>query len=150
ALEIAGNALFVLDLVGGPLGTAVSDILNFVLATIGTAVSFLRDVEQDQAAAATAFAERSERLSKGSNKIGTELQGLAAVAAGLAVPGAVTKIVGRRTTEVIKLPVGNKPLRRVGELHDPRIGTRGIGGDASKTSQHTASEGNKAIAGRQV
>jgi hypothetical protein len=150
ALEIAGNALFVLDLVGGPLGTAVSDILNFVLASIGTAVSFLRDVEQDQAAAATAFAERSERLSKGSNKIGTVLQGFAAVAAGLAVPGAVTKIVGRRTTEVIKLPVGNERLGRAGELHDPRIGTRGIESDASKTSQRTASEGNKAIAGRQI
>ena len=95
-LEIAGNSLFVLDLVGGPLGSAVSDILNFVLATIGTAVSFLRDVEQDQAATATAFAERSQRLSQGSNKIGTFLQGFAAIATGLAVPGAVSKITGRK------------------------------------------------------
>jgi hypothetical protein len=103
ALEIAGNALFVLDLVGGPIGAAASEVLGFVLAVIGTAVSFLDDVQQDQAAAATAFAERSERLSKGSNKLGTILQGVAAVAAGLAVPGAVSKITGRRTTEFVRV-----------------------------------------------
>ena len=97
ALEIAGNALFVLDLAGGPLGAAVSEVISFVLEVIGSAVSFLRDVEQDQAAASTAFAARSERLSHGSNKLGTILQGVAAVTVGLLVSGSVLrKIVGER------------------------------------------------------
>ena len=108
-----------LDLVGGPLGAAVSDVLNFVLAAIGTAVSFLRDVEQDQAATATAFAERSERLSQGSNKIGTILQGFAAIAAGLAVPGAVSKIVGRRSTQVARLPAPTERVVPMRDLPDP-------------------------------
>jgi hypothetical protein len=119
ALEIGGNCLFVLDLVGGPLGGAVSEILNFVLAAIGTAVSFMRDVEQDQAAAATAFAERSERLSEGSKKTGTVLQGLAAIVAGLALPGAVGKITGRKSNKAVQLGgriEGRAPVAEV----DPR------------------------------
>lgn len=119
AIEMAGNALMVLDLVGGPLGRAVSEILNFVLAVIGTAVSFLKDAEQDQAAAATGFAERSERLSEGSNSLGTVLQGLAAVAAAVALPGAVSKVIGRKTTRVVNL-AESAERRAAREVPDPR------------------------------
>jgi hypothetical protein len=144
ALEIAGNCLFVLDLVGGPLGSAVSDVLNFVLAAIGTAVSFLRDIEQDQAATATAFAERSERLSRGSNKIGTVLQGLAAVATALAVPGAVSKITQRRTQQVVNLAETSGRAAVAREVADPRaIAPRGVGRDAVDAAERGV--GDKAI-----
>jgi hypothetical protein len=122
-LEIAGNALFVLDLVGGPLGAAVSDVIGFVLDVIGTAISFLRDVEQDQAAASTAFAARSERLSHGSNKLGTVLQGVAAVVSGFAVPGALRKIVGSRTKEVVRVVRPTERVVPMRDLPDPRAVT---------------------------
>lgn len=150
ALEIAGNSLLVLDLVGGPLGAAVSGILDFVVAAIGTAVSFLRDVEQDQAATATAtaFAERSERLSQGSNKLGTVLQGFAAIAAGLAVPGAVSKILGRRTTQVVRLPTEQLGPRST--VPGSRVGTRGTEDDVMKVVDRAAGEKGNSIAARNV
>ncbi len=146
ALEIAGNTLFVLDLVGGPLGATVSGILDFVLAGIGTAVSFLRDVNQDQAATSTAFAKRSERLSQGSNKIGTILQGFAAIAAGLAVPGAVAKIVGRRTTQVVRFPTATERLAPMREIPNPR----GITADAVRREPFNAVERGLTGNGREI
>lgn len=138
-LEIAGNVIFVLDLFGGPLGSAVADIAGFVLDVIGAAVSFVRDVEQDMAAESTAFAARAERLSQGSNKIGTVLQGLAAVASGLAVPGALRKVVGVRTTQVIRPPasVDLPPRRLVSELDE----ARGIAN--KKTARDALSDANR-------
>jgi hypothetical protein len=152
ALEMAGNALLVLDLVGGPLGAAVSEILNFVVAVIGTTVSFLRDVEQDQAAAATAFGKRSEKLSEGSRSLGTVLQGLAAVATALAVPGAVSKITGRRTSQVVNLAEAAEK-RALRDVPDPRAisprpvekeavdaAERGVGGNAVQPAARRTEE----------
>ena len=124
-LDIAGNVLFVVDLIGGPLGSAVSDVIGFVIDVIGTAISFMRDVEQDQAAASTAFAARAERLSHGSNKIGTVLQGLAAVVSGLAVPGSLGKLTGIRSKEVVHLPQKDVNLGRPDRGFDRAVNRRG-------------------------
>jgi hypothetical protein len=153
ALEIAGNSLLVLDLVGGPIGAAVSDVLNFVIAVIGTAVSFLRDVEQDQAAASTAFAARSERLSTGSNKIGTVLQGVAAIAAGLAVPGAVSRITGRKVTAEAAHALGpTERVRPMKDLPDPRGVTskKGTRDAVEEADRAIAAKGNKAALGKKA
>lgn len=121
ALEIAGNALLVLDLVGGPQAKAVGAVLNFVLAAIGTTVSFLRDVEQDQAATATAFAGNIEKLSEGSRRIGTILQGAATIVAALAVPGAISTITGAAGKTGAKLVTDVETLPNVRAGSEPRV-----------------------------
>jgi hypothetical protein len=94
ALEIAGNATLLLQL-AGPVGMAIGDVLDVVLATVGTAMSYLDDLEQDRAAIAGSFGADSERLSQGSRGLGTLLQGATAILAAVALPGSVKQLVGR-------------------------------------------------------
>ena len=94
ALDIAGNATLLLQL-AGPVGIAIGDILDVVLAVAGTAVSYLEDLEQDRAALAGGFADESSKLSQGSRGFGTLLQGATAILAAVAVPGAVKQLIGR-------------------------------------------------------
>ena len=102
ALDIAGNVLMALALVGGPLNV-ISEVLDFSLSLVQTAVLFVRDVEQDQAAIATAFADEHKRLSKGPRRLGTVLQGAATIIQALALPATVSAIAksGKRVVQTI-------------------------------------------------
>jgi hypothetical protein len=114
ALELAGNAILVLDL-AGPVGAAVGEVLNFVLAAIGTAVSFLRDLEQDQAAMASGFADEAEKLSEGSRGIGTLLQGAATIVAALGLPGTLRRVTSesKAATELVAAAERAPPVAEV-------------------------------------
>jgi len=63
----------------------------------------VRDVEQDQAATATAFADEHKRLSKGPRRLGTVLQGAATIIQALALPATVSAIAksGKRVVQTI-------------------------------------------------
>jgi len=134
AIETAMDAIFVLDLVGGPIGAEVSGVLNFVLAAVGTAVSFLRDVQQDQAANATAFGDKAEKVSEGSRGIGTLLQSVATLAAATALPGVVSKITGRTVAAGKALEIAEHvPVAR--EAVDPKLLNRAVQKDAVKVAE---------------
>lgn len=94
ALEVALDAVCVLDL-AGPLGRLAGAVLEVVLNAVGTAVSFLREVEQDQAGYASAFTPDDTKLSTGGNYLGVAFQGVVALAAVAALPGAVSTMTRR-------------------------------------------------------
>jgi hypothetical protein len=145
AIETAMNAIFILDIIGGPVGAEVAGVLNFVLAAIGTAVSFLRDAEQDQAASATAFAGKNEKLSEGSRGIGTVLQGVATIVAATALPGTLSRVTGglSRTAEKLAEAAEHAPPAR------PGITQRGLpdalaGGSAAAAERRAVNDSIRA------
>ncbi|MER5200809.1 polymorphic toxin type 5 domain-containing protein [Streptomyces sp. NPDC002755] len=111
ALETAANAVCVLDL-AGPVGRLIGAALDIVLGVVGTAVSFLREVEQDQAGYASAFAPDDGKLSAGGSYLDVAFQGVATLAAAAALPGAIAAL-GRRggaaTRAVAAVPEPTSP-----------------------------------------
>jgi hypothetical protein len=126
-LDIAGNATLLLQL-AGPVGAAIGDILDVVLAATGTAASFLADLEQDRAALAGAFADEAEKLSQGSRGLGTLLQGATAILAAVAVPGAVKTLVGRSAGAAARVEAMATEGAARAERTDARAVTTGAGG----------------------
>jgi hypothetical protein len=139
ALEAAGNATLVLTF-AGPVGVALQELVGFVLAAIDTAVSFLNDIEQDQAATATAFADDAQRLSEGSSGLATAVKGATAILAALALPGAVRQLVGRAKAGAKLVPTA-KDVARVGARHEADNGrstiAKGIAAETRKTEAET-------------
>ena len=143
ALDIAGNATLLLQL-AGPVGMAIGDILDVVLAATGTATSYLADLEQDRAALAGAFGGDADKLSQGSRGFGTLLQGAIAILAAVAVPGAVKQLVGRSAGAAARIEAiatesfertERKDVRAVaGEISDADRGLAG-GARAGASSQ---------------
>jgi hypothetical protein len=132
AIEVALNALFLLDLVGLP---EVSGVLNFIFAAASFSVSYLRDFEQEQAKSATAFGSESEKLSQGASRAGTVLLGFSALAAAVALPGAFKRI-----------KAGGEPASIARTLPDPRSLERGVGNAAADTAGARQAAGINAAA----
>ena len=137
ALELAGNAIMVLDL-AGPIGAAAGEVLNFVLAAIGTAVSFLENVEKDQAATASAFADEAEKLSEGSRGVGTLLKGAVTIIAALGLPGTLRRVTGgSAATELVAEHVpsvrGSPDPRGLSRVEGEAVseGEKGLGSTAT-------------------
>ena len=127
ALDIAGNVIFALELVGGPLGGAVAEVLDFVLSLLGVLSAWMLEVEQDQAGTASAFADEAEKFSRSASYSGVVLQGVAAIAASVALPAAVSQVsrsAGRAGAKIV-LHVDLPPVRV--DPPDPRgLGKRGV------------------------
>ena len=128
ALDTAANVVLALSLVGGPVNV-VAEVLDFALSAVQTAVSFIRDVEQDQAATATAFAAESERLSKGPRRLGTILQGAATIIQALALPASVSAIT--KSGKQIAKAVEQAPALPVRSTPHPETLARGVGRDTA-------------------
>lgn len=93
ALDVANNAILALGLLG-PVGAVASDILGVVLSMIGAVVSVLDEMDQDQAAVATTFADDGDKLSKGGRTNVAALKGVASILAA-AAPLGLSRILGR-------------------------------------------------------
>ena len=134
ALDTAGNAVLALGLVGGPINV-VAEVLDLVLSVMQTAVSIMRDIEQDQAATATAFADESKRLSKGSRPLGTILLGAATVIQALALPATVSAITksGKRTVQAAER-VPTTPPPAAARQTEARALAKDTGEDAAATA----------------
>jgi hypothetical protein len=130
AIESAMNALFVLDLLGGPIGAAISEVSNIILAAVGAAVSLLSDVEQDQAASATSFGEKSERLSTGGRGLATILEGVVSIAA--AAAPTVLSVAVRRAR------AGKKLADAVGNIARQEASAGRAAGELAGSSERTA------------
>lgn len=147
ALATASNAVLLLDLYGGPLGRAAASVLDVVLNSAATALSFLQALEQDRAGTASAFAPGEEKLSEGGDYLGVAFQGVAALAAALAVPGAVRRISqrGARTAELTSAaapPLSLKPS--TGRATSARALEGGAISEAERaTARSVASAGRK-------
>jgi hypothetical protein len=148
ALGIAANAIFVLELVGGPLGAAIGEVLDFIVAIIGTVATFLRELEQDQAADASAFAEEDDKLAESSSHLGTVLQGVTALVAAAALPGALSQIGGSARRATSKLVVAAEDLPPIAEVIDgpPAVRQVDARGLASRGTESGISATERGIA----
>ena len=127
ALEVAGNAILALQIIGGPLGAVIGEVLDFVLSVIGASVAFLQAAEQDQAAEASTFAADADRLSQGSSRGRAVLVGVAAIAAAVALPGTLSQVAQRARRGTKRLALQLEPVRPPSVTPDLRaIDQRGI------------------------
>jgi hypothetical protein len=121
-LEVAGNAIFSLSLLGGGFAAA-SDVLDLALSVVQLAVTFVRDLEQDQAANASAFADEAEKLSSGARTVGDLLKGATAIVVSIAVPeivSAVAQRVARRGVEAAEAAAHAAPHSELLHAERPR------------------------------
>jgi hypothetical protein len=126
ALDIAGNALMALQLVGGPLAAPLGEALDFMLGVIGTAVQFVRDLEQDQAGMASAFGDDGERLSEGSSYTATALMG-ATTLLSVILPLVLRRIASRAGVGATQLLVTVEKRAAAVEVQDARqLARRGL------------------------
>lgn len=91
ALEVAASAVMLVQLLGGPIGEAIGEVLDVVLAAAETGVAFLRDLEQADARAATMFAPPEARLGSDQGYRATAIAAAAAIVSALSavVPAAL-------------------------------------------------------------
>jgi hypothetical protein len=82
----------------GPIGAIVADVLAVVLTVAESAVAVVKEIEQDQAAIATTFADDGQKLSKGGHVGVAAIKGVLAISA-VVVPVAVGRIVGKASVE---------------------------------------------------
>ena len=143
ALDVAGNALMALELVGGPPGALVAEVLDFMLGLIGTVVAFVRALEQDQAATATAFGSDGEVLSKGGSYTSAALVGAATLVA-VVVPVAVSQLGKRGSGVAKKLVVKIEELPPAVDLSDTRAVTRrGVENTSATTVDRLADQSRR-------
>jgi hypothetical protein len=94
-LDTAMDAVALLDLLG-PLGRLAGAVLDVVLTAAASGLALLREIEQDQAGAASGFAPDAAKLSAGGNYLGVAFQGVVGLAAAVALPGAISAVRGPR------------------------------------------------------
>ncbi len=88
------NVAVLLLLACGPIGAIVADVLAVVLVAAESAVAVVKEVQQDQAAIATTFADGGQKLSAGGRVGVAAVKGVLAIGAAV-MPLAVGRIVGK-------------------------------------------------------
>lgn len=98
ALQVLGDLITVLELFGGPLAP-VAAIADAIVQAVSTAVSILKELDQDHAETATEFEKESDRLSTGGKFGDPVLQGVGALLAAKAVPGELRKLTAGKAVK---------------------------------------------------
>lgn len=104
ALETIGVITTLLATFGGP-AAPIGIIADAIVQSGSAAVSFLRQMDQDDAEAATAFEKDADRLSEGGRYFGPVVQAVGALAVAAAVPHAVKDILS------VRVPAARVPSR---------------------------------------
>ena len=92
ALETIGVITTLLAAFGGP-AAPVGVVADAVVQSASAAMAFLRQMDQDDAEAATLFERDADRLSEGGRYLAPAVQAVGALAAAVAVPHAVQDIL---------------------------------------------------------
>lgn len=151
ALEVIGNVVSLLELYGGPLAL-VAAVADAILQAAGTAISVLRQLDQDHAETATEFEKEADRLSTGGRYGGALGQGASALLAATAVPGALRKLAGAARKEQALVPKpsagvkGTDPGARLAERRgtsEPALG-RPASGEIPKAKPNPITTGRTA------
>ena len=100
ALNHAGNAVMAIELAGGPVGVAVAEILDVVLAGLQWLVDFFEAADSDAAALATDFAPTDERLGEHMSALGQMASLMGSVAWAAALPAAGRKFTAGLPSKV--------------------------------------------------